>query len=334
MKRSSSWWRLAIVGVLIASPVYTFASDSNEEAAASAESAQASATGSDEAERAPAGTALTDTPVSPVQTSTTEKSDSFVDKLSLKYALELGGSPTLGQVDGAAGPGANITLYNYFSFGYKVSDAVSLSLTPYFTASARANNAGDRDTVEFGDMYFTAFHNSLYTNEQYGLNLAGYIRAYFPTSQASNNPTLIGSTNEQQNGKVRVRLFPSKTWLDGALKFTFDTSLYLPFRKGGLNAGNATSVRDYYAFFFPNLSYELNESWAPYVGFNAPITHYKDAARGGEGRWDRFSDGNSVEVGFTWTGVKDLLVNPFLAFGTGDAFRDATIGFIAEYKIL
>lgn len=323
---STKWWQLAIVGALIASPVY--ANDNNNANATATDSAATAAA----AARAPAASAATD--VAPAAaTSVSKKDDSIIDRMSIKYTIEMLG-PTVGQLDGNDGPGANLTLNHYWAFGYKISDRVSASLTPYFTTPVRAANPDGDDNLTFGDMYLTVFHNKLYENKKYGIKMAGYIRGYFPVSKASNDPTLVGSAREQQNGKARIRLFPSKSWLDGSLKFTMDSSFYVPFRKGGLGAGNASSIRDYYFYFFPNLSYTINDSWGTYVAYNAPINHYKDSSRGGQGRFDRFSDGNSLEFGFEWTGVKGLLVNPFIAINQGKPLAEADLALVAQYQIL
>ncbi len=324
---STKWWQLAIVGALIASPVYANDNSATTTATDSAATASASAT------RAPSASAATDSAAQAAATSTTDKSESIVDRMSIKYTADLGGM-TLGQLDGKAGPGANLSLVHYWSFGFKINKTLSATLSPYFSTPIRAANPDKADNLVFGDVYATLFHNNLYKNEKYGIKLAGYFRAYFPTSKNSNDPEQIGSRTEQQNGKARIRLFPSKTWMDGALTFTLDSSFYVPFRKGGLGANNASSVRDYYVFFFPNLKYQASDSLAPYVAYNAPISHYKDSSRGGNGRWDRLSDGNSFEVGVNWTGDKGLLVIPYHALGQKDEVRDTSVGLVAQYRIL
>lgn len=335
---STKWWQLAIVGALIASPVYANDNNANNAAATASDTAttaSGAAAGTATAPavlRAPSATAATDAGAQ-VGTSEASAQESIIDRMSVKYTLEALG-PTLGTLDGNDGPGANLTLNHYWSFGYKISDRVSATLTPYFTTPIRAANPDGDDNLVFGDMYLTVFHNRLYKNEKYGINVAGYIRGYFPTSKASNDPDLAGTAKEQQNGKARIRLLPSKKWLDGALTFTMDTSFYVPFRKAGLGADRASSQRDYYFYFFPNLSYQVNDAWATYIAYNAPLSHFKDTSRGGNGRFERFSNGNSVEVGFEWTGVKGLLVNPFVAINQGKNIADADLAIVAQYSIL
>ncbi len=113
-----------------------------------------------------------------------------------------------------------------------------------------------------------------------------------------------------------------------------DSSFYVPFRKGGLGAGKASSVRDYYFYFFPNLSYTISNSWGTYVAYNAPLSHWKDSSSSGGSRFDRFSDGNSLEFGVEWTGVKSLLISPFIAINQGKPLKKADVAVVAQYKIL
>ena len=267
----------------------------------------------------------------PTQQSTSSTFNTIRKNTSANYTLWVTGA-TLGAMDGTAGDGHSITMNQFLNVGYKLTDKWKVSLTQYFTNKLRSDSKGDRN-LNFFDPYVTFSNSSLTKSSKYNSNLSFYVRYYMPFSHESADN--IGKARDQKYGKIRVKVGPTKKFMDGALTLSGSTYFYKPL--AGAQADDGTSSqRDFYIWFYPSLSYELSKSFQPYMAYSNLLNHFRnDKGRNGGSRWSKWSQNESVEFGFNWQPLANLDVNPYIEFaGPKWIIGETNVGLVLDYSFL
>jgi hypothetical protein len=250
------------------------------------------------------------------------------------YINEFSG-PTLRALSGNTdGGGTSLQMIHYIAMSYKLGSKWSVGLTQPFYQRIDEKPSTEVDPFEASDPYFTVTNPKVWSNEKYGMGLYAYARYYIPVSRATRQAADAASPKDNGNGRIRLFLNPTKTFLDGALTLNLQTLFQyrLPTHNDAdrAAANKGVSKRDNLIFVFdPILAYTFNDTYDAYLEYAFDMTHSTD------GRWTYWRKGDYVSLGSDINVTKKLILNPYvLSDAAFDQVKYSQIGITAVYYFL
>lgn len=281
-----------------------------------------------------ASSALAQTVVNPIPPAAGSSSSSLVSTIRERaraiYTMWVTG-PTVGALDGKVGQGEDLMLNQFAMVGYKLSSKWTMSATQYWTNKVR-NQSDGSDNLTFMDPYVSFTNASVTKSTRYGTNLLFQARYYMPLAHESIDSR--GTKTDNYNGRLRVRVEPSKTWADGVIQAKMTTIFVKSFASSEPLKSKESAQRDHILWLYPSVTFNIHDKFQPYVAYSNYIEHFQDRNRGGEGRWNSWNDKQNWELGFNWQPLDKVNINPYIEYAPAQKARNSSIGFIAEYAFL
>lgn len=254
-------------------------------------------------------------PNSSTSSSTSQLLEKIGKNIKAVYEVDLTG-PNTSALSGNKDGTTQLKLAHYPSVGYRIGSKWKVSVTQPFTQLIDNKPESEAQAFTTGDPYMTFANSRILGSDRYNANLSGFVRYYAPLSQANISARKAASPKDTGNGRVRIFLDPSISFLGGDLSFDLTHNLYL--RLASRNdqdriAANGNPYRndmDYLPDFYVN--YQLTKSLQPYIEFAALLHHTTD------GHWTHFNtpdDGFSINPGVNIAVSKKLLIIPSATFG-------------------
>jgi hypothetical protein len=249
------------------------------------------------------------------------------------YVNEFSG-PTIRSLSGNTdGGGTNLQMIHYMALSYKIGSKWSVGLTQPFYQRIDEKPSTEVDPFEASDPYFTVTNPKIWGSEKYGWNLYGYARYYIPVSRATRQTADAASPKDNGNGRVRLFLNPTKTFLDGAVSLNLQT--LFQYRLASRNnadrtAANGNSKRDDLIFVFdPILAYTFNDTYDAYLEYSFDMSHSTS------GHWTYWRKSDYISLGSDVNVTKKLLLNPYVLMDAAlDQVKYTQIGITAVYYFL
>ncbi len=272
-------------------------------------------------------------------TSTTSFKQKYLKNVGASYTVELYGVGMQSLTGDLDGKGNSYNAIHYPSISYKF-DRPGIKLSAAGQISQTFNKNRDADMVDFLDPYLTVSKADLYKDEVRGISVLGYIRYYVPVSKGARESYQLAAkaANDQGNGKFRVLLAPTKTFLNGKAEFTFLTSYYYRLAKNSSAERAALTGspfrNDMYFYYDPQLAWNLSTKVQPYVEYVSGLLKHST-----NGNWTRGrkhpSDGEYVGLGANFFPTKEISLTSELTWGPPEmVLNNGGIYLAASIKLL
>lgn len=275
---------------------------------------------------------------------TTASAGSFLkDKFSMSYTGWLTG-PHIDALDGGVdGANSNLNIDHFYALGYKINSDMVWRITQDVTQQfGKTYDAPDQQAFVVHNPYTTLAHSHLYEDKNRGINVAGYIRYYIPVANADRQgKNAPGMQKDQTNGLLRMKLDPTKTFLDGSLTISLMTFVYRGLA-GKAPGEDVPNQRDWFVYFYPGIQYQATKTLAPYIRYSSVMEHYgQEKASNGGGHWQALTDNHNLEFGFDYNPTASITITPYTEFGAPGSgagkpwqFSKNTLGLIAQWDFI